>query len=97
MCDMSINKIVMGIRDASGWRVLAQAPKNMKAGTYYSLLLAVVTLAELWVDIPDQWHTEAMLAKIAAAIAVVIAFAAVAVVFVDSSSCKNGECVGVVL
>ena len=39
--DISTNKLVMGVRDASGWRVLAQGPKQMNGGQYYQLLLTV--------------------------------------------------------
>ena len=30
--DISTNKLVMGVRDASGWRVLAQTPKLLRDG-----------------------------------------------------------------
>lgn len=39
----------------------------------YGFLLALVALVELWVEIPDAWHTEAMLTRAALAIAVIIA------------------------
>ena len=39
--DISINKLVMGYRDASGWHVVAQTPKQMTAATFYNLLLTV--------------------------------------------------------
>ena len=39
--DISINKLVMGYRDASGWHVVAQTPKQMSAATFYNLLLTV--------------------------------------------------------
>ncbi|HWH28237.1 MAG TPA: Calx-beta domain-containing protein [Mycobacteriales bacterium] len=49
--DVSINKIVMGYRDASGWVVVAQTPKMLKFDTWYQLLLAVNgTTATLVVD-----------------------------------------------
>jgi hypothetical protein len=41
----------MGVRDASGWRVLAQTPKMMKGDTFYNLLVTVNgTVATLLVD-----------------------------------------------
>jgi hypothetical protein len=41
--DQSTNKMVIGIRDASGWRVLAQGVVNggVKAGTWYDLNVVV--------------------------------------------------------
>ena len=49
--DISTNKIVMGYRDAGGWHVIAQTPKQMSYGTYYQLLLSVNgTTATLTVD-----------------------------------------------
>ena len=41
--DVSLNKLVMGHRDASGWHVVAQAPVpgSVKADTWYDLLVAV--------------------------------------------------------
>jgi hypothetical protein len=41
--DVSINKLVMGHRDASGWHVDEQAPflGGVKSGRYYNMLLAV--------------------------------------------------------
>jgi len=39
--DISINKVVIGYRDASGWNVVKQVPRQLKAGTYYNMLIAV--------------------------------------------------------
>ena len=39
--DISINKLVMGHRDAAGWTVDAQVPFQAKDGTYYNIQLAV--------------------------------------------------------
>ena len=43
--DISVNKLVMGHRDATGWRVLAQVPFLAKADTVYNVLLSVNGLA----------------------------------------------------
>ena len=49
--NISINKLVMGHRDATGWVVDEQVPFLAKADTYYNLLLAVNGLtASLMVD-----------------------------------------------
>ncbi len=49
--DISTNKLVMGYRDADGWHVVAQTPKQMKADQFYQLSLAVNgTTATLLVD-----------------------------------------------
>lgn len=39
--NVSTNKFEMGIRDASGWRVVAQTPVQVRADTFYDLLAAV--------------------------------------------------------
>ena len=39
--DISVNKLVMGVRDASGWRVLAQTPFQARTDTVYNMLLSV--------------------------------------------------------
>ncbi len=39
--NVSTNKFEMGIRDASGWRIVAQTPVQAKADTWYDLLAAV--------------------------------------------------------
>ena len=49
--DISVNKLVMGHRDASGWHVDVQKPFQAKPGTFYNVLLAVNGLtATLVVD-----------------------------------------------
>ena len=49
--DISTKKLVMGYRDASGWHVIAQTPKQMNGDQYYQLLLTVNgTTATLVVD-----------------------------------------------
>ncbi|MEO5610974.1 MAG: Calx-beta domain-containing protein, partial [Ornithinibacter sp.] len=39
--DVSINKLVLGHRTASGWVYDTQTPRNLRAGTYLNLLVAV--------------------------------------------------------
>ncbi|HWG94585.1 MAG TPA: Calx-beta domain-containing protein [Mycobacteriales bacterium] len=49
--DQSTNKLVMGRRTSAGWEVLAQTPRNLKAGTWYQLVLSVNgTTATLTLD-----------------------------------------------
>ncbi|HMC71695.1 MAG TPA: Calx-beta domain-containing protein, partial [Mycobacteriales bacterium] len=39
--DVSTNKLVMGHRDATGWHYDIQSPKQLAAGTFYHMLVAV--------------------------------------------------------
>ena len=41
----------------------------------YSLLLALIAFVELFTDVPDHFNNEVFIAKVAAAIAVILAFA----------------------
>ena len=39
--NISTNKVEMGYRDASGWHVVTDLPKQLKGGTYYNLMVAI--------------------------------------------------------
>ena len=47
--NVSTNEVEIGYHDAAGWHVVKDAPKQLKAGTYYNMLVAIngtnVTLA----------------------------------------------------
>lgn len=41
---------------------------------FYSLLLSLVAVIELFADVPDSWHTEKVLTQVALVLAVVASF-----------------------